>query len=357
MKKTEIKRILETWGSSYIQIKDPDATLPSLVLEGTVLKDGRLYTPPEVVEKARRAAIEVRDKGVWPEIYFTSNGDGRPAIKGYLKNVKQGRVPMTFWAEEEYDIPFNMGSQSWSHSESGHSQSASNLLDEIIGKNHKFETAKPLKLIQKLIQIWCPPNGLVLDAFGGSGTVGHAVLSLNNEIEGSNRRFILIESGNGEDKFCNYLTAERVRRVITGDWAIGQQPALGGGFTYFESGGRITRKAIMEAAHEQLADIILQSADDVGGRIDCRLENPSGYIIGKTRKAQAIALIWRDTQILTDEIYYKILQEAKTLGMKTPVFIYARANDAVDDEGYQFCVIPDKILAALGIAENLDNEE
>lgn len=111
----------------------------------------------------------------------------------------------------------------------------------------------------------------------------------------------------------------------------------------------------MESAHEQLADIILQSADDVGDRIDCRLENPSGYVIGKTRKGNAIALVWRNTQVLTNDIYYKILAETKKLRMKAPVFIYARASDAVDDDGYQFCLIPDKILAALGIRNGNGN--
>lgn len=357
--KKNIKVWLEAYGTNYIEL--PDSSRPnnnsSLVLEGTkIKKNGSFETPNQVLKEAKRKAETVQ-KGVLPFLIFGKSGAGLPNFKRYLKNVKQGRVPMTFWANEEYETPLSLGSQSWEHTESGHSQSGINELNAIVGKGHKFDTVKPLKLIEKIIQIWCPPDGVVLDAFGGSGTVGNAVLNMNNQIEGSNRKFILIERGNGEDRFCNKLTAERVRRVINGKWAIGKQEPLEGGFTYYESGGRITRKAIMEAAHEQLADIILQSADDVGDRVDCRLVNPSGYVIGKTRKGQAISLVWRNTQILTDEIYYKILEEVKNLKMKTPVFIYARANDAVDDDGYQFCLIPDKILAALGIENNAENEE
>lgn len=357
LRKSEIQRILELWGSTYVQMKDPHSTLPSLVLESTKLKDGKLSTPTKVLKEARKRALEVRDSGVWPEIYFASDGEGRPAVKVYLKDVKKGRIPLTYWADEDYALPFGMGSQSWEHTESGHSQAARNLLDAIVGTQHNFDTAKPLRLIEKLLQLWCPPNGIVLDAFGGSGTTGHAVLALNNQVEESNRRFILIEGGSGRDRFCNTLTAERIRRIITGKWAVGKQLPLTGGFTYYESGGKITRKVIMESAHEQLADIILQSADDVGDRIDCRLENPSGYVIGKTRKGNAIALVWRNTQVLTDDIYYKILAETKKLKMKVPVSIYARANDAVDDDGYQFCLIPDKILAALGIPNGNGGEE
>lgn len=355
-KKSDLKGILEQWGSSYIEIDDPRSTLPSLVLKGTKLDGETLVTPPRIIKEARERAVIVRDTQIWPEVIFLSNGDGRPRLKKYLKDVKKGRVPMTYWADEEYETPFEIGSQSWDHTESGHSQAARTLLDAIVGSQHSFDTAKPLKLIEKIVQLWCPPNGMVLDAFGGSGTTGHAVLTLNNQIEESNRRFILIEGGSGRDRFCNTLTAERVRRVITGNWVRGKQSPLLGGFTYYESGGKITKQVIMESAHEQLADIILQSADDVGDRIDCRLENPSGYVIGKTRKGNAIALVWRNTQVLTNDIYYKILAETKKLKMKSPVFIYARASDAVDDDGYQFCLIPDKILAALGIRNGNGSE-
>lgn len=357
--KKSFKAWIEEYGSEYLELPDP--TRPnnnsSLVLKGAkFLENGLLDTPAEVLMRASKKAKKLLN-GVLPFLLFASDGNGVPSCKRYLKNVKQGRVPMTFWADEEYETPVDLGSQSWEHTESGHSQSGINELNSIVGKGHKFDTVKPLKLIEKIIQIWCPPNGIVLDAFGGSGTVGQAVLNMNNIIEGSDRKFILIERGNGEDRYCDKLTAERIRRVINGKWAIGQQKPLEGGFTYYESGGKITRKAIMEAVHEQLADIILQSAADVGDRVDCRLENPSGYIIGKNKKAQAIALVWKTTQILTDEIYYKILEEAALLKMKTPVFIYARANDAVDDDGYQFCLIPDKILAVPGIENNSENEE
>lgn len=357
-RKSEVKRILELWGSRYVQMDDPKATLPSLVLEGTTRRNGQLHTTRAIIAAARERAVAIREKGTWPSIYFTSKGDGRPALKVYLKDVQKGRVPLTYWADENYEVPIIVGSQSWEHSESGHSQSAINLLDNIIGTDHKFDTVKPIKLFEKIIQLWCPPQGIVLDAFAGSGTTGHAVLSLNSQVDESHRKFILIESGDGPDRFCNKLTAERVRRVISGKWAKGKQTPLEGGFTYYESGGRITRQVIMEAAHLQLADIILQSADDVGDRVDCRIENPSGYIIGRTRKGNAIALVWRNTQILTNKIYMEILAEAQKLKMKTPVFIYARANDAVHDDGYQFCIIPDKILAALGLMdESSENGE
>ncbi|WP_457817271.1 DNA methyltransferase, partial [Staphylococcus aureus] len=92
-----------------------------------------------------------------------------------------------------------------------------------------FETVKPLKLITKLIQIWCPPEGTVLDPFAGSGTTGHAVLELNRDAE-ADRRFILIEQGRPEagDSYAKTLTADRLRRIIDGDWVEKKRLPLGG---------------------------------------------------------------------------------------------------------------------------------
>ena len=86
-----------------------------------------------------------------------------------------------------------------------------------MGPGHNFKTVKPLKLFRKIIQIWCPSGAIVLDPFAGSGTTAHAVLDLNAEGEGL-RRFILIEQGRPErgDPYAKGLTAERVRRPITG---------------------------------------------------------------------------------------------------------------------------------------------
>ena len=126
---------------------------------------------------------------------------------------------MTYWADENYDMPTDIDAQSWEHGESGHSQTGINELDSIVGKGHGFNTVKPLKLFKKIIHLWCPPNGLILDAYAGSGTTGHAVLELNTEVEGSNRRFILIEQGAPEkgDKYAKTLTFERLRRAVTGE--------------------------------------------------------------------------------------------------------------------------------------------
>lgn len=147
--------------------------------------------------------------------------------------LKIGDVPMLPFPLSWYQSPFELDSQSWRHEQSGHNQEATKLLQSIMGATHLSSTPKPLKLIEKIIQLWCPPNGMVLDPFAGSGTTGHAILNLNNSI-GTQRSFILVEQGNPTtgDAFARTLTAERLRRVVTGEWASGKHPRIPGGFTF-----------------------------------------------------------------------------------------------------------------------------
>ncbi|OQW97126.1 MAG: site-specific DNA-methyltransferase [Verrucomicrobia bacterium A1] len=131
----------------------------------------------------------------------------------------------------------------WSHTDAGHNQEANLELSAILPNSH-FDTPKPSRLVERILQVSTEPNSLVLDSFAGTGTTGHATLKLNKQ-DGGNRRFILVEM---EPKIAREITAERVKRVAQGYTnAKGKEVAgLGGGFRYcrlgdplFDSGGRI----------------------------------------------------------------------------------------------------------------------
>lgn len=78
-------------------------------------------------------------------------------------------------------------------------------------------------------------NAIVLDSFAGSGTTGQAVLQLNAQDDGD-RRFILIEM----EDYADFLTAERVRRVMNGYGEGSKAVAgLGGSFDYYTIGERL----------------------------------------------------------------------------------------------------------------------
>src|SRR5205807_5207193 len=166
-----------------------------------------------------------------PFVWFGRDGQGRPRVKTYLEQIRKGKVPVTYWADEDLGFPAELDSTSWGFRESGRTSDGVNELTSIVGDGHGFTTVKPLKLFKKIIQIWSGADGLVLDPFAGSGTTGHAVLALNSDPE-VHRRFILIEQGNTEkgDHYAKTLTAERMRRVVTGEWASGAREPIAGGF-------------------------------------------------------------------------------------------------------------------------------
>ncbi len=238
------------------------------------------------------------------------------------------------------------------------------LSKAMFGFDDAFKNPKDHHLLHRLFNIvtWRNPNAVILDPYAGSGTTGHAVLAMNAE-DGGNRRFILIESGDptaknkvARDRYTTDITAERIRRVLSGKWADAKpHPAHAGGFTFFNASRTIDKAAIMAATRETLADIILQVVEDDSNRIDCRMDGDWRYLIGRTKLGYGIALVWegkneRETQVLTADIMDTVIDEAQAAGVTKPVFIYGTGNVAPRaDELYRFQHIPDSILARLNL--------
>lgn len=114
----------------------------------------------------------------------------------------------------------------------GMTQDGTKEITDIFGSKI-FNFPKPSSLIRYLLEISTDENSLILDSFSGSGTTAHAVLSLNQRDDNSNRRFIGVEMMD----YAEAITAERIRRVING---YGSKPetqnGTGGGFTFYTVG-------------------------------------------------------------------------------------------------------------------------
>ena len=83
-------------------------------------------------------------------------------------------------------------------------------IKEIFGEK-KFDTPKPVALIEWIIGLMADEDALILDSFAGSGTTAHANVEANKK-DGGHRRFILVE----QEDYADTITAERVRRVAKG---------------------------------------------------------------------------------------------------------------------------------------------
>jgi len=127
-------------------------------------------------------------------VWFGVDGNSQPNIIRYIDEI-EGFVPWTWWPSDEV----------------GHTDEAKKEMHSLFGREDAFPTPKPIRLLNRIIQIATRKDSIVLDSFAGSGTTAHAVLAANARDSGS-RSFILVEMEDYADK----LTAERVRRVIKG---------------------------------------------------------------------------------------------------------------------------------------------
>lgn len=143
---------------------------------------------------AREAAEAVLERGPWPKYYFTKNGFGGVRRKTYLTAV-EGKLPTNLWLYDDV----------------GHTDEASKELKAMFDGKAVFQNPKPSRLIRRVLQVACPADGIVLDAFGGSGTTAQAVIQ-ENGFNNAHRHFIIIEMGD----YASTTTAERARRTIGG---------------------------------------------------------------------------------------------------------------------------------------------
>jgi adenine-specific DNA-methyltransferase len=145
-------------------------------------------------DKGREQATERYAEGMWPILTFSSGGKGGFIRKVYLENV-EGRLVTNLW-------PYN---------EVGHTDEAKKELKEIFGGKSPFDTPKPTRLLERILNIATDDDSIILDSFAGSGTTAHAVL-LANQKKHSKKKFILVELMD----YADTTTAYRVKKAMTG---------------------------------------------------------------------------------------------------------------------------------------------
>lgn len=138
-------------------------------------------------------------------IWWGEGADNQPRLKRFLSEVKSGIVPQTLWFYDDV----------------GHTQDAKKELLRILDfatSEDVFVTPKPTALVRRVLELATDQDAVVLDSFAGSATTAHAVLAQNANDDG-NRKFILVEC----EEYADTLTAERVRRAISGYEFAGTQ--------------------------------------------------------------------------------------------------------------------------------------
>jgi adenine-specific DNA-methyltransferase len=114
----------------------------------------------------------VHDNRIW----FGPDGSAVPSIKRFLSEVKDRITPMTFWTRDEV----------------GDSQEATRDLKKLFDGKAFMDYPKPLRLMDRLIEVSTGKNDIILDFFAGSATTAHSVIK-NNAEDLFERRFILVQ--------------------------------------------------------------------------------------------------------------------------------------------------------------------
>jgi len=289
--------------------------------------DGTVHSPPEgrCWSTVESEFTKLRDEG---RVYFGKDGTAQPSIIRYLSEV-DGVVPWTWWP----------------HDEVGHSDEARKEIQSILGTQTAFDTPKPARLIERILQIATKPGDTVLDFFAGSGTTAHAIAKLNAE-DGGNRRFILVSNTEATEEqpdknLCRDVCAERVRRVMHGYTnAKGETvAALGGNFAYLRA-RRVPRHRLERRlghaeiwnALQLIHDFALQPAREGSLR---------------TRESEALALVylpeWREAAVAA-------LRDWCTQRAQPHVVVYSWTPERLGDlpEGSDLRPIPESLRLRFG---------
>lgn len=180
---------------------------PNLIYSITT-PSGKVILPPN--NGWRWSKETVIDKISTGEIVF--NKDETNIIRKIYLDTIEGRTPESLWFGNDV----------------GTTREANQELKSMFNSIVPFDTPKPTRLIERVLQIATSKDSIILDSFAGSGTTAHAVLNLNKQ-DGGNRKFILVEM----EDYAESITAERVKRVING---YGDKEGTGGSFDYYELG-------------------------------------------------------------------------------------------------------------------------
>lgn len=251
----------------YYPLTAPDGTQvwPKLT-DGT---DGAWRWSPEKTERDKHLIEWVQTKRGWSPYFRIYHGEG-------------GRPPETIWT----------------HPDVGSNRTSKREIKTLFPKKQPFDTPKPERLLERVIELGSAPGDVVLDCFLGSGTTAAVAHKLG-------RQWVGIE--NSASTVADY-SMPRLTKVVKGTDAGGVtknvQWAGGGGFrvldiapTMFDEDTRVVVLADW-AVNGKLAEATAAQL-----HFDFELDAPFCARKGRTRLAVLDGLVNADVaQLLADQL-------------------------------------------------------
>jgi len=155
--------------------------------------------PPNRYWRCNRAQFDewVADNRIW----WGVNQNARPMLKAFLSESERGITPHTWW-----DFEF-----------AGHNKEATLELKALFDGDAPFDTPKPVRLMRRLIELFCSNGDTVLDFFCGSAAFGHAAMECISASTPIAIRHILVQLpepiSRAEYRTIADVAKERLRRA------------------------------------------------------------------------------------------------------------------------------------------------
>lgn len=195
---------------------DVGPAIESNIYEIEVPSGRKIMPPPGYSWRLSRERFDefVKDNRIW----FGESGNNVPRIKRFLSEVKDGITPMTLWLRDDV----------------GDNQEAKKEIKKLFSED-VFETPKPERLLQRIINLASVSGDWILDSFLGSGTTSAVAHKMQ-------RKYIGIEFGEHANTHCS----PRLKKVIDGNDGLKLSDELnwkgGGGFKFYNLAPSLLRK-------------------------------------------------------------------------------------------------------------------
>jgi len=204
------------------------------VLDEPIIVDGTLQNDVRVRGEWRKTESNGQYQQVVKEQRLFINSNGFPNEKSY-RDEDSRNVHTNLWLE------------------AGYNELGKATLDALFGELDLMSYPKPVELCAEILRAIDNKDAVILDFFSGSGTTGHAAISLNKADNG-NRKFLLVEVG---DHFQSVLLPRMKKVLYSADWEAGRpisRIGLSGAIRYFflesyeDSLNNLALNPIVEAA-------------------------------------------------------------------------------------------------------------
>ncbi|RCS47802.1 site-specific DNA-methyltransferase [Bremerella cremea] len=227
-----------------------------------------------------------------PHLAVRKDSQGNTAVYRKWRLNSEGLLPQTWWDKSEYSA----------------AEYGTNLLSRMFGETHSFMFPKSLHAVTDCLRVSGLRNakdGIGLDYFAGSGTTGHAVISLNRE-DGGSRSFVLVEVGK---YFHSVLVARMKKAAYCAEWRKGKPT------THDEGLSQCFKYIALESYEDALANLEMKRTSQQATLLeqddDMREQYVLSYMLDvETRGSQSLLNV--DSFRTPDEYKLRVERDGET---------------------------------------------